>query len=438
MVPTLLKLTGIGALALYVNRRVTGGGRFSDGVVLGVLTLLSAGLVLNVWYFTTAAGGTIYAPVFVNDDALTAWTRLQEALAGSDVSAVRPSRQGYGLFLALLSWPGPPDVVSLLLVNVFFVLSTVILTGGIAMRLAGDEAPRRVAPVAMVMMAAICYFVASGVILIKDACVCALMASALYSLAGLRKRFSAADMGLLAAAVLVAALVRPNLLLLLAAGLVVFMPGMARRSLWPVGACVALLVGLFVLNRTLGTASIDVTELDPGRGWLNTGQERLKSYTTVMGNYETASPLARIVRLPVSLALQYITPLPWAFGRDVVFGPSSAWSHVSYPWYAIGGVVLYCLFFMLRRLPGGMARMLCYGAGLYVVTAFMTGGTISRYALPWLPALIPAAAWAWQSACYRRRSFRIWYGSYVVFMLVVLVAAFAILHKYNPGGWAAQ
>lgn len=438
LVPTLLKLTGIGALAVCINHKVTGGGRFSDGIVVGVLALLSAGLVLNVWYFTTNAGGSIWAPVFVNDDALAAWTRMQEVLAGSDVSAVHSTRWGYGFFLALLSWPGPGDVVSLLLFNVFFVLITIIFTGGIALRLAGDNAPRHLAPAAMVMMSAICYFVASGVILIKDACVCALMATALYSLAGLWKRFSAVDTVLLAAAVLTAAVVRPNILLLLAAGLVVFIPGMARRSLWAAGTAVAVLAVLFIVNRTLGTASMDIAGPGGGSDWLNMRQERLRSYTAVMGDYEALSQAGRLLRLPVSLALQYITPLPWDFGRDVVFGPSSAWSHVSYPWYAVGGVVLYSLFFMLRRLPGGMARMLCYGVGLYAVTAFMTGGTISRYTLPWLPALIPAAAWAWTSACYRCRSFRIWYGCYAVLMVLALAGAFAILHKYNPGGWAAQ
>lgn len=145
-----------------------------------------------------------------------------------------------------------------------------------------------------------------------------------------------------------------------------------------------------------------------------------------------------LLRLPVSVALQFITPLPWAFGRDVVFGPSAAYAHVSYPWYALGGLILYCLLFRLRSLPRRMAGLLLYGTVLYLITALMTGGTISRYTLPWLPALVPAAAWVWNEGCVRLRSFRIWYFIYCLAMVLVLAAAFCLLHKYNPGGWSAR
>lgn len=85
-----------------------------------------------------------------------------------------------------------------------------------------------------------------------------------------------------------------------------------------------------------------------------------------------------------------------------------------------------------------MMKMLIYGIGLWTVTALMTGGTISRYCLPWLPILVPAAAWAWQNGCRRYRTFKIWYVCYSAAMIVAIAAAFMILHRYNPGGWNAQ
>ena len=134
----------------------------------------------------------------------------------------------------------------------------------------------------------------------------------------------------------------------------------------------------------------------------------------------------------------FLTPLPWAFSRAVVFGPSAAFAHISFPWYALGGILLYYAVALWRRSPRGVALSFGYGLLLTMLTAFMTGGTISRYCLPWLPALVPAAAWAWNSGSLRRRSFKIWYVVYALLMAVALCAAFAILNRYNPGGWDAK
>lgn len=105
LVPTLLKLTGLGALVLFLNRQITGSSAMTDRLLLAAWTLLSVGLVVNVWYFTTYSGGTIYDPVLLNDDANTAWTRMAGVLSGSDTPQLALSRRGYGTFLALLAWP---------------------------------------------------------------------------------------------------------------------------------------------------------------------------------------------------------------------------------------------------------------------------------------------------------------------------------------------
>ncbi len=71
--------------------------------------------------------------------------------------------------------------------------------------------------------------------------------------------------------------------------------------------------------------------------------ERLNAYSQVTGYYEATGVLHKIMLLPFSLCVQFLTPLPWAFGRDIVFGPSLAWSHFSLPWYALGSLLLFLL-----------------------------------------------------------------------------------------------
>ncbi len=437
VVHTLLKLAGAGFLATLLYRRVSAPSFWGHCVLTGAWTLLAIGLAANVWYFTTYSGGTVYDPVLINDDAASAWRQMQAVLSGQD-SGVGMSRRGYGTFLALLAWPGPADIASELCFNVLLILVAIVLTGAAAVRLTPGVAPQRTATAAMLMTAMVCYFLSTGVILIKDALICAIMASAVYACAGLRSRFSRADIALVFAGGLVAALVRPNLLPLLCLGLLIFAPGMDRRRIAALGACVAVFAALYFITRHIGLRSEVFSDTHTPMVEMGTEQPRLESYNSVLGNYNELPLWRQLVQLPVSLALQFLTPLPWAFSRDVVFGPSAAFAHISFPWYALGGILLYYAVALWRRSPRGVALSFGYGLLLTMLTAFMTGGTISRYCLPWLPALVPAAAWAWNSGCLRRRSFKIWYVVYALLMAVALCAAFAILNRYNPGGWDAK
>ncbi len=436
--PTLLKLAGVAFIAFCTLRKVIGRSVEAEYILLGAWTFVSVGLLVNVWYYTTCSGGSVSAPVLVNDDASLAWRRCLEALNGQISPRVSMTRSGYGSLLALLSWPGPPDIVSLLAFSELFVLLAIVFTGGIALRLSGSEAPAHVAPAAMLMIAMVSYFLQTGTILVKDACVCAVMASAMYAVAGLRDRVRGSDCVVLAVAILTGGLVRPNLMPLLGGGLLFFAAGMKRRCFAVTAMAVALCAGLYCINKITGSAPELLGEDTNTLVEIYSGKERLRSYNDVMGDYSSLPLWKMVLRLPVSLALQYITPLPWAFARDSVFGPANSWAHFSLPWYALGGLILYCMLFIIKQLPPPMMKMLIYGIGLWTVTALMTGGTISRYCLPWLPILVPAAAWAWQNGCRRYRTFKIWYVCYSAAMIVAIAAAFMILHRYNPGGWNAQ
>lgn len=437
VVPAICALGAVLAVAIYLCDRISADTLGAKIVVLGAWTLLGIGLAVNVWYFTTASGGSVTAPVLFNDDASTAWNQMLALRDGVPVAEMATSRSGYSMFLVALSWPGTPSITTFLIVNVFFVLLAIVLTGGIARRLSptGDS---KIAVTAMVMIAMVCYFLSSGVILIKDACMCAVMAAFTYSIVGLNNKANASDMLVAVAAMMLGALVRPNVLPFMALGIVFFVFTMPRGSRYFGLVFIIATISLYVLTRHYGTSPEALTVDGKTMVMIGSDRPRMLAYTSVLGAYEQMSPLQMLLRLPVSLALQFITPLPWAFGRDIVFGPSSAYSHIAFPWYAVGGVILYALLFKLRAMPRATAILLAYGVALYVVTAYMTGGTVSRYTLPWLPTLVPAAAWAWNAGCRHWRSFKIWYTAYCVLMAIALAGAFLILNHYTPGGWVAQ
>jgi len=432
---------GISLAAYSAAPEASSAGRWT---LLAAFALLSVGLVANVHYFTAHCGATSSAPVLLNDDASVAWQVMSRLLGGGipDGSITVPSRFGYGRFLAFTALFLGRDVAALLTVNVLFVMLTVVLAERIAAMVAPAGMERRISATAMIMIASVCYFLASGVILIKDACCCFIMAQALFSIlyfrchSGMRRSVSAGA-GMLAAVAL-AAVVRPSLLLFMAMALVALVPWRTRRGLF---AGLAVLLSLaatyvFIVFFTDTTYSPDVAFSQSEDMALQTygDSERMRDYTSVVGVYYLYSPLERILRLPMSLAVQYLTPFPWGYGKHLDFGYSLAYAHFAWPWYAVGGLAVFYLLSGLCRPPRLLARLSLLGVAMTVVVALIYGGLVSRYCLPWLPAIVPSAAVVWHT-CMRGRRFKIYAVAYVV-----LLGAALLVCRYlqtAPGGQPA-
>lgn len=80
---------------------------------------------------------------------------------------------------------------------------------------------------------------------------------------------------------------------------------------------------------------------------------------------------------------------------------------------------------MWRRSPGNERRLVAWGVVLTAGIALMTSGRVSRYCLPLLPLLLPAAASAVVYAR-RERSLQIWMGVFVALMVPGLVICYKL------------
>lgn len=433
-----LRFLGVWAVAAYAYRRMCPVGRGGYVALLAFWTLLAVGCTLNAWWFTTASGGTPEAPVLLNDDASLAWGQMQAVLHGEPDLDV-PGRRGYGTLLAWLSWGGTPTIGGMLWLNMLATLLTIVLTGAAAARMGGATERRertRLCTAAMIMTGGVCYLLMSGTILIKDAFCCLMMAMTLYGLYGARGR--AVATAVLLAAVLFAMQVRSHLLPFMALAMVAAMWKAGRGLRVHYALLIVVAVAAYAVVR-LNTGDMPIDADGTTNVPFTFDSDRLNAYNLVAGDYHSrfaaSSALYQLVRLPFSLAVQYLTPLPWAFARDTVFGPSEAWAHVSYPWYALGCIVLFVLLFRLRRAPSAVAGALIFAVAANIFTAYATGGTISRYCLSWVPFLVPAGAWIWCSGGLRCRAFRLWATGYTVVLAVALAVVFYFLHAYSPGGW---
>ncbi len=437
IIEQLLYYTGVSAILILLYRRLCPTNLFGEIAVVVLCTVVAIGQIINIWYYTEYSGGSLTDPVLLNNDASTAWTQMNSSLEGNTTeSGVHVSRRGYGLLLALNCFGFQPTLNRLLITNLLAIISAIILTGATTTQLLAVKHPKAsVATTSIIVLGSITYFLNTGCLLIKDAMCCLMMAMSLYGLYGARHEWSRWTLPLIA--ICVGALIRSWLPLFIAIAIALSLIKSDHKSLVrgishlvvALGIC-ATLHYFEISNAPLDIAT-DTTNFELSNG--NTA--RLNAYTAVAGDYMYLTTFERIIRLPFSLAVQYITPLPWAFGRDIVFGPSSAISHFSFPWYCLGGVLLYFMIFCIRRSPMRVVNPFIFAVLATIATAFVTGGTVSRYCLPWLPFFIPAAIWVYDSGEWQTLLFKRWSLCYMATLAVALVVIFATLNHYSPHGW---
>ncbi len=440
----MLRLLIVGGIAMGAYRLLCPATKAGYLVLLGAWALLAVGFSLNLWWFTSANGGTVTEPVLLNYDASVIWMQFT-ALHDGIALPCGLEQIGYASFLDKLFFLTSPRIDNIMIFSTLSTLLAIVFSGAAAARAVCPDACRgRMCTMAMGLMTAMCYFLASGALIIKDAFECMTMAVAAWGAVTLGKasRFNAGAWIALALVVFASWATRPYQLVYIALLMALIAIPAWRENKWRVGLLTVLiaLCGVLLLNKFdsgITTPVLPVTD-DQEHFYIgDNASSRLAAFNTVTGNIYDLSLWQRLVKLPFFAAVQFFTPLPWAFARDTVFGPSQAWAHVSYPWYAVAGLFLFFLLFCLRRAPKMLVLMAVFYCVAFLATAYVTGGTVARYCLPWLPFLAPCAAWPVIAGEWRSRTFRIYAICYAAVVTIGLALIFTMLNIYSPGGWEA-
>lgn len=425
---------GITAAVLVVYGKLCGGAsRFGAYVLLGAATLLSIGIVVNVNYYTIGSGGTDAAPVLYNSDAWRTWNSalFHLGVGGEDI----PSTYGMygGIIAAVMALTGI-SVTAGLMVSMAAILVSILCSGVIAWRLTDN---RRIAAVSMACCAAVCYFLASGTLLIKDAWVCASFALVGVGFASSGDRSMRRIITPVYIGAVMLLLVRPNMLLAIVIGTVMcILPAAVqaenRRRAWTyIGLCSAfclLLWGVAYIVRITPNAD-GIININVSNEWIRYDAPNQLAYYNIIGDYSSVPVIYKVLLLPLTAAIQFLIPFPWNWGRDILYGPTSFYAHIAYPWYLFGLMVLYYLFFSRSEYSMAipyfrlktLTRLVLWGLLCWLIPCFLFGGTISRYGLMVVPLVAPAVAVAVLGPKYSIRQWLIWSG---LFLLVVLVACF--------------
>lgn len=421
-VTALLSVTSITAMLKFCPWR----SRAMAWILTASATLSLLGVILNMHLFTVALGGTVSDPVLMNFDAHRDWNGALGLLSGTE--SPRPILPMAYVAAGLIALFGRDFTVLLSCVSLCYPLAIAGI-GGVAWFASGGK--RRVATIAMVLTALMCYLYTQSTVFLKDVPLTMLMAVLTCLLARWRMtgfRPGAAEVTIAMIVAIVAGLLRTNMGLIVVAMAVVF--GIGRRdNLWPfVFVALAGLLSKFVVDPLVYHYNIDAVKVltaDPS-SLIVLKNENTAAWDNILGDYSTMPFYRKLLMLPLSLVVQFLLPFPWNIFRFNDFGYTMCVAHLGYTWYFAGALILYWLFTMWRQAPAAMRHTVACGVLLTIVTAWLSSGRVSRYCLPWLPMLLLAAA----SVIARgwRKSLGVWLAVFTVLLATTLIICYMMQH----------
>ena len=399
-------------------------------------TMLAVGVTANLHQWTVERWCTLEHPWMLNHDAND--FRNQALLRLGLV----PERPIYDLDYAVtydgvlmgFIWLFGRSVMYPILGNMLMTLLSLVMSGWLAVRLlphTGRYSHAAKASAAIIMTGAIATYLNCGTVLIKDATLNFCTAAVLLGLTALwnppSKPCRRAVMVMLIVIGLAGiTIVRYQMLLMLLPAVLLTW----RRRYWPsVLAVVALVLIMYFGVRSMMT-TYDISTYADSEAMSSLyfqQRESHASYLDMLGSYATLGFWQKLLWLPVCCGVQYLIPLPWNGLNDLPMAYTLVYAHQGWAWYLIGGASLYYLLFASWRglRHGLLERYVLWAAACFAGIAWMFGGTVSRYVLPFMPVYVAAALCA---VLYmrHRRSFRRFYLLYLAALAAALTASYLL------------
>ncbi len=364
-------------------------------VAFGAVALVLVASAVNYIYATTLQqGATLEMPVLDCD----AGGYYNWALHHYDGRCAEPLITFFGFPLAMLAlWRVlGVSIVWPVAMNLMFTLATVAMAASLAVtftrRVKGLDS-KAVAPLAIALMGLHGYFLSQGFVIQKEALVYLAMTMVAMCTVGLQqqpssRRRTIGNIALYAAACVILALVRAKYI-----NFAAFAVGLLAITRWrtrwrPVLALVAVTGVTWLMGMYCSTTyNVDQQVLNVaggeamGNSFMPTDANHA-AYLNFMGGYFVQPVWKRLLLLPVTLGTQFVIPLPWG-------AESAAWTsvmpRVRVGWYLCGGVVLSYYAILSWRRGVSLGAVSLWPVLCAVAIAFISGGTVSRYILPFQP-----------------------------------------------------
>lgn len=420
-------------IAIAIHRRLLHGSTAGEWVLSITATVMALGITLNTYYFTSVLGGTLDAPILLNSDALRYFT-YAEYLYNGDFSSAFGCFLGIPIITAALWAVLGKSIVWALAACMALTLVAISLSGRLAAILLRHSQPS--SALAMALTAAVCHFTGQGMVLLKEPLIYFAFLLTAIPLAHfyLGNHISAKLIVSFVVGCTLTALVRNHALHFVTLGLFMFLPMQFTRKRIITAAAATICIfassaGGSYLSRVDAQKHSNIATGSGAIAVVYLGDDsRYDGYKSIFGEYFSLPIAHRIAILPATAAVQYAVPFPWNFERDIKFGYSQALNHISWPWYAIGCIILFYFIWLWRKKSTPLRLWALWAAICWLIPAYLFGGSVSRYVMPFIPILVPLAMVVIGELRAHRHitPFKWWAGSYAVVLVLALTACFFI------------
>lgn len=410
--------------------------------LLALALALCVGVALN-YNQLMASGSSPRLPLFGNFDMARYY--YGAAFISDTGEGYLESRNaaGYAVVIAglwkLTGW----TLLSPLMLNTLAALLTVVLSGALTRLLLTRRCGRSdcwLMTAGMVASGAVCYLTFSGTLLMKESLtalslVTAALSALMMRAGGSRRCFFAGAL-LFAASCVAVGVLRHKWVAIPLVLLSVAFTGCGWRHRLSVGLVAAAAFLAYLCCECAMQHWYDVTfqslNIDNLSDNFTSPSEGRDSYYDFLDRigYFSRPWWLRLFWLPMTAAVQFLTPFPWNFANEAGASVSLAAVKFSYPWYAVGGALLYFWGRCVRRSPRGLLVITALATLFWLGFAWYCGGTVARYAYNLVPLLVPAAVYAFARG-HATDGFRRWAVVYTILIAVALASAYVIQHSKN-------
>ncbi len=419
--------------------------RWGHWLLLTVGFLLALYVVFSIKVCTVDVGETLEEPGLHSDSCrYYAW-----ALSHYDGRCPSPKLPFKGLPLLML-WSWKVLGVSIawpMALNYMFILLTIVMTGKMAGRLLcrkfDDFKPSTIVALAMLMVSLMGFLVSQGLRIQKEAG-CALgIVLVGYTLAGmasgetLLKRERYRDIAIFVTGCLLLAMVRTNFCYFAVFG-AIMMSFSNHRANWRYGALLAVIAAVItvvfsiIFSYSFGQ---QYRTVDGGDAMALAFKVDVvqQPYFSIIGDYYHYPEWKRLLLLPVTAGVQYVIPFPWLYDYSHAT-ILSLLPRFRFMWYFVGGACLHYFLYITILHPknNNLGMWVWWPLVLFMIIAYITGGSVSRYGLPLQPLFVVIALYV--LLCVKkglyRRSFTIWMIIYAFVLVAVLVICYDAQSEY--------
>lgn len=394
--------------------------------------------ILNYWQSVMRLG-TLDSPHLLND--ARSFYEMSRDVANGTVGADSPvvSYMGYPLFLALWVKMGITDIAYPMIFNIFLLLcSMVLIARTVSFILPSNQEATKIGGYAMCLIAFIPSILATATIVSKEPFIIFGLVSAVCGLYALRDRYKCKKYGLLlAAGIIILATMRVTYLYVLFFFVAaVYLPRFKKEDIKPIVAIVvAIIAFIWIGSITMsywGTNDFVKIYVHPRHSVEYIDGNSQLPYEYIIGPYHTYPLWLRLILLPICVAVQFMIPFPFETVAPQAGLPLSTWYvRQSYLWYAAAiPIAAYFVFYWFRKGGIRLSMFALAAAMAYCVPAFITGGTVSRYAFCFVPFLAIAGGYVINNFRFKQSEQKQLAIFALMYFMVVMIALFIGGHSY--------